>query len=57
MAQQEQAIGAMSRLLNTLLDISKLESGAVKPDPADFAVNVILKRCGWSFPDSPPAKA
>lgn len=36
--QEEQAIGAMSRLLNALLDISKLESGAVKPEPADFAV-------------------
>src|SRR5579862_143216 len=29
--RQEQAIGAMSRLLNALLDISKLESGACKP--------------------------
>ena len=36
--QQEQAIQAMSRLLNALLDISKLESGAVKPEPADFTV-------------------
>jgi len=30
-AQQEQAIGAMSTLLNALLNISKLESGAIKP--------------------------
>ena len=37
-AQQELAIGAMSRLLNTLLDISKLESGAIKPNPSDFKV-------------------
>ena len=37
-AQQEMAIGAMSRLLNALLDISKLESGAIKPEPADFEV-------------------
>jgi PAS domain S-box-containing protein len=36
--QQEQAIQAMSRLLNALLDISKLESGVVKPEPADFTV-------------------
>jgi two-component system, sensor histidine kinase len=34
LAQQEQAIGAMSRLLNALLDISKLESGAIQPEPA-----------------------
>jgi two-component system, sensor histidine kinase len=35
---QEQAIGAMSRLLNALLDISKLESGAIKPELSDFRV-------------------
>jgi PAS domain S-box-containing protein len=37
-AQQELAIGAMTRLLNALLDISKLESGAIKPEPTDFQV-------------------
>jgi PAS domain S-box-containing protein len=36
--QQELAISSMSRLLNALLDISKLESGAVEPKPTDFAV-------------------
>src|ERR1700694_5277660 len=39
LAQQEQAIEGMARLLNTLLDISKLESGAVKPHLTDFAVD------------------
>ncbi len=48
-AQQEQAIGAMSRLLNALLDISKLESGAVKPDPSDFAVSGILDELRREF--------
>ena len=38
LSQQEQAIGAMSRLLNALLDISKLESGAIKPELCDFRV-------------------
>ena len=33
LAQQEQAIGAMSRLLNALLDISKLESEPSSPSP------------------------
>jgi signal transduction histidine kinase len=42
LAQQEQAIGAMSRLLNALLDISKLESGAIKPEVTDFAVAAIF---------------
>jgi PAS domain S-box-containing protein len=37
-AQQGQAIDAMARLLNALLDISKLESGAIRPDPTDFTV-------------------
>jgi two-component system, sensor histidine kinase len=42
LSQQEQAIGAMSRLLNALLDISKLESGAIKPELADFKVAGLL---------------
>ena len=37
-AQQGQAVEAMSQLLNALLDISKLESGAIRPDPTDFVV-------------------
>ncbi|MBS0578214.1 MAG: PAS domain S-box protein [Proteobacteria bacterium] len=47
--QQEQAITAMSRLLNTLLDISKLESGAVKPDPSDFAVGALFEEMRREF--------
>ena len=31
-AQQQQAITVMAELLNALLDISKLESGAIKPE-------------------------
>jgi two-component system, sensor histidine kinase len=34
--QQEQAVDAMSRLINALLDISKLESGAIKLERTDF---------------------
>jgi two-component system, sensor histidine kinase len=41
-AQQELAIGAMSRLLNALLDISKLESGAIKPEITDFHVTELF---------------
>jgi PAS domain S-box-containing protein len=49
LAQQEQAIGSMSRLLNTLLDISKLEPGAVKPDPTDFAVGTLFEELRAEF--------
>jgi PAS domain S-box-containing protein len=47
--QQELAIGAMSRLLSALLDISKLESGAVKPHPADFAVGALFEELRLEF--------
>jgi PAS domain S-box-containing protein len=43
LSQQEQAIGAMSRLLNALLDISKLESGAIKPELRDFKVATLFE--------------
>ncbi len=49
LAQQEQAIGAMSRLLNALLDISKLESGAIKPESLDFPVARILDEMRREF--------
>ena len=51
LAQQELAIGGMSRLLNALLDISKLESGAIKPDPTDFAVSALFDELRREFAD------
>jgi PAS domain S-box-containing protein len=48
-AQQELAIGAMSRLLNALLDISKLESGAIKPEPTDFQVAELFDELSHEF--------
>jgi two-component system CheB/CheR fusion protein len=49
LVQQEQAIGAMSRLLNALLDISKLESGAIKPEPTDFKVASVFEELRADF--------
>jgi two-component system, sensor histidine kinase len=48
-AQQGVAIGSMSRLLNALLDISKLESGAVQPEPTDFAVLAMFEELRREF--------
>lgn len=47
--EAERAIGAMSRLLNALLDISKLESGAVKPQATDFKVSALFEELRADF--------
>jgi two-component system, sensor histidine kinase len=47
--QQELAIGSMSRLLNALLDISKLESGAIKPSPENFKVGDLFEELRTEF--------
>jgi PAS domain S-box-containing protein len=49
LAQQAHAIGAVSQLLNALLDIGKLESGAIKPEPTDFAVATLIEELRAEF--------
>jgi protein-histidine pros-kinase len=49
LAQQAQAIGAVSRLLDALLDIGKLESGAIKPEPTDFTVATLFEELRAEF--------
>jgi len=49
LSQQRQAIAAMSRLLNALLDISKLESGAIRPEPTNFTVATIFEEMRMEF--------
>jgi len=55
-SQQEQAINAMSRLLGALLDISKLESGAIRPDVTDFTVDALFEEMRREFADIATSK-
>ena len=47
--EQDEAIDAMSRLLNALLDISKLESGAIKLEQTDFDVGPLFESLRRDF--------
>lgn len=56
LSEQKHAIHAMSRLLNALLDISKLESGAVKPELADFKVTALFEELRSEFAGTAASK-
>jgi two-component system, sensor histidine kinase len=47
--QQEQAITTMSRLINALLDISRLESGAVRPEIRPFGLDALFAELATEF--------
>jgi PAS domain S-box-containing protein len=49
LGQQEEAIDAMSRMINALLDISKLESGAIKLDLTDFPLALLFEELRRDF--------
>jgi signal transduction histidine kinase len=47
--QQDEAIGGMSKLLNALLDISKLEAGVIEPEPRLIPVARVLATMEQEF--------
>lgn len=47
--RQEQAIDSMTRLLNGLLDISRLESGAIEPQLGDVRLEQVLNELRVQF--------
>ncbi|HET9106806.1 MAG TPA: CHASE3 domain-containing protein [Steroidobacteraceae bacterium] len=47
--QQDEAIGVMSKLLNALLDISKLEAGVIEPQPRTIPVSQVLAAMELEF--------
>lgn len=53
---QEQALNAMAHLLNALLDISKLEAGAIQPDIQHFELSSVLKSIQAEFSELARAK-
>ena len=48
-ARSEEALMAMSGMLNTLLDINQLEAGVVRPEFVDFPINDLLERMRTEF--------
>ena len=48
-AKLGETIGAMSGMLNTLLDINQLEAGIVHPEMTAFRVNTLLERLKTEF--------
>ncbi len=47
--RQEQAIDSMTRLLNGLLDVSRLESGAIEPQLVDVHLDEVLNELRMQF--------
>jgi signal transduction histidine kinase/ActR/RegA family two-component response regulator len=47
--QQEQSITGMSRLVNALLDISRLEAGAIKPEIGEFPLAPLFEELQRDF--------
>jgi two-component system, sensor histidine kinase len=56
LSRQEQAIGAMARLLRDLFDIGRLELGTMVPAAADFGVTAVLDELRAEFSGAAEAK-
>jgi len=54
--KQQKSLDSMARLLNALLDISKLEAGVVKPDIADCEVQEIFDDLRAEFEEQAQSK-
>jgi two-component system CheB/CheR fusion protein len=48
-AKLEETLGAMSGMLNTLLDINQLEAGIVRPEIVEFPIDTLLDRLKTEF--------
>ncbi len=48
-AKLEETLGAMSGMLNTLLDINQLEAGIVRPEVIEFPIATVLDRLRTEF--------
>ena len=57
LADIEATVGAMGRMLNTLLDLSELEAGAVAPQVGAFPINALLSRMRREYRHAAEAKA
>jgi PAS domain S-box-containing protein len=53
---QANAIDTMARLLNALLDISRLESGAIEPQPVNVSVGDVLAELKAEFSEAARAR-
>lgn len=56
LVRQEQAINGATRLLNSLLDISRLESGAIEPNLASVPMNELFEELRQEFQGVATAK-
>ena len=48
-AKLDETLGAMSGMLNTLLDINQLEAGIVRPEIGEFPIGILLDRLKTEF--------